>query len=99
MSALFDQIKARSEAATKFPATIAEFKLAGDASTEPGAIVLRDFGPDHHDANRYVTHLRVDFREEGRRPGYSSGHYFSDLREAVTDYGERRTRNRMFAAA
>ncbi|UTC29620.1 hypothetical protein BAMBUS_05620 [Brevundimonas phage vB_BpoS-Bambus] len=97
MSDLFNQIKARSEAATKFPVTLAEFKLRGDSATEPGAIVLRDFGPDHHDANRYVTHMRVDYRNQPR-PGYSSGHYFSDLREAVTDYGERRTRNRPFAA-
>ena len=97
MTDLFNTIKARSEAPGAFPRTLAEFKMRGDSATEPGAIVLRDFGPDHHDANRYVTHLRVDYRDQPR-PGYSSGHYFDDLREAVTDYSERKQRNRAFAA-
>lgn len=71
-----------------YPRLLLEMKLKGGNGLVPGAIVLRDFGPDHHDDNRFVTHMRVDFPDQPR-PGYDHGGYFADRNEALQDYIER----------
>lgn len=73
-----------------YPVTMMEHDTPKTPATDPGAVVLRDFGPDAS-GPRYVTHWRNDANPE--RPSYSSGGYFDDLADAAEDFARRVRRN------
>ena len=70
-----------------YPRTLVEHVTPAASATAPGAFVVRDFGPDHHDDNRYVAHWRND--ENPARPYYVWGRYHEDLDDALRSHLER----------
>lgn len=84
-------IEGERVSAVLYPITLLEHKTPDTPATDPGAVVLRDFGPDHHDPNRYVTHWRND--RDPAKPGFSGGGYHDNIADAAEDYARRVRKN------